>query len=126
MRDEQRRSTDRERTGSADGPTRRPAVATVALVHPELPVSSSIERVAAALRDIRRTLQVMAATPHLIAPEESEVLRVFADYDRWLLEAARLMEVEVPVEPGHGTLLRVERRAWVEERLARHGWQLDR
>ena len=95
-------------------------------MQPDLPATISIEQVAAALRDTRRTLAVIAATPHVSCLEDSEVLRVWASYDRWLLEAARLVELEVPVEPGEGSLLRVERRAWVEERLIGHGWRLDR
>ena len=84
-----------------------------------------IEQVAATLRDLRRTLQVIAATPDVLANGDQEWARVLSSYDRWLLEAARLAEVPVPVEPGEATLLRTERRRWLEERLIALGWRLD-
>ena len=89
------------------------------------PAIRPIEQVAAALRDLRRALQVMAATPDLLAAGDDERTRLLDSYDRWLLEAARLAEVDVPVEPGARTLLRTERRRWLEDRLTSLGWRLD-
>ena len=89
------------------------------------PAIRPIEQVAATLRDLRRALQVIAATPDVLATGQQEWDRVLSSYDRWLLEAARLAEVAVPVEPGNGTLLRTERRRWLEERLISLGWRLD-
>lgn len=91
----------------------------------ERPVLRPIEDVAAALRGLRRTMRVMSATPELIAPGDAEVVQVLVAYDRWLLEAARLSEVRVPVETAGPTLLRPERRHWLEHRLGELGWCLD-
>lgn len=99
-------------------------MATVVVVRDE-PHIRPIEQVAAALWDLRRALRVLSATPDVLSVGEEERLRTLTSYDRWLLEAARLAEVAVPVEPGDGTLLRPERRRWLEERLLALGWRLD-
>jgi hypothetical protein len=89
------------------------------------PAIRPIEQVAAALRDLQRAMRVMAATPDALTAGDDERVRVLSAYDRWLLEAARLAQVPVPVEPGEATLLRPERRCWLEDRLVDLGWRFE-
>lgn len=57
-----------------------------------------IERVARELREVRRTLAVVRATEALAPSDPELVARLRQRFDVLLLEAARALEVEVPVE----------------------------
>lgn len=91
----------------------------------DLPDNPSIELVATKLRDLRRTAQVLSASPELLRNGDDELRSVLDEYDHWLLAAARQVDVEVAPIAGDGTLLPAATRRVIEHRVAERGWAFD-
>jgi len=62
------------------------------------PPDRPVARLAADLRDLRRTLAVCRGTDALAPVDAAEVARLVGAYDRTLLDAARMLEVAVPLD----------------------------
>ncbi len=86
--------------------------------------TTSVERVAAEVRDRWKAIRVLTATPDVMRPDLEAYRMVFDAHDRWLLAACRLEGIEVPVEVGARTLLSDERRLDLRRRLTEAGWEL--
>ncbi len=85
----------------------------------------SIESVAEELRVLRRRIGAQRANPHTWPTKEEELAADVDRYDRRLLKAAAMLQVEAPTGPGREEFLLTddERRA-LEQRLVHVGFDM--
>ena len=86
----------------------------------------SIENVAEELRVLRRRIDAQSANPHTWPTKEEELDMDLDRYDRRLLKAAAMLQVDAPSGRGReGQLLRDEERRGLEQRLIDAGLEVD-
>jgi aminoglycoside phosphotransferase (APT) family kinase protein len=82
----------------------------------------SIESVAEELRTLRRRIDAQTANTHVWPSKEEELAADVDRYDRRLLKAAAMLQIEVPsARRREGFLLSDEERLALEQRLAEAG-----
>ncbi len=85
----------------------------------------SIESVADELRTLRRRIDAQMANTHVWPSKEEELAADLDRYDRRLLKAAAMLQIEVPSGPGReGFLLTEDARLGLEQRLSEAGLDL--
>ena len=86
----------------------------------------SIESVAEELRTLRRRIDAQTANTHVWPSKEEELAADVDRYDRRLLKAAAMLQVEVPPQPRReGVLLSDDDRLRLEQRLADAGLDFE-
>ncbi len=86
----------------------------------------TIESVAGQLRTLRTRIENQKANQHSWPTKEEELAADIDRYDRRLLKAAAMLQVEAPSTPRHdGFLLSDEDRAGLEQRLAEAGLDFE-
>ena len=82
----------------------------------------SIESVATELRTLRRRIDAQQANPHTWPSKDEELAADIDRYDRRLMKAATMLQVEAPPRERRGHFLLSETaRARLEERLVGAG-----
>ena len=85
----------------------------------------SIESVAEELRVLRRRIDAQRANAHTWPTKEEELAADVDRYDRRLLKAAAMLQVEAPTGPGReGFLLGDDDRVRLEQRLTDAGLEI--
>ncbi len=86
----------------------------------------SIESVADELRVLRRRIDAQRANPHTWPTKDEELAADVDRYDRRLLKAAAMLQVEAPTGPGREEfLLRDDERARLQQRLIEAGLDVE-
>ena len=86
----------------------------------------SIESVAEELRVLRRRIDAQRANPHTWPTKEEELAADVDRYDRRLLKAAAMLQVQAPTGPGREEfLLHDEERLQLEQRLIDAGLDVE-
>ncbi len=85
----------------------------------------SIESVAEELRVLRRRIDAQRTNAHTWPTKEEELAMDVDRYDRRLLKAAAMLQVEAPRGAGReGAVLTDEERAALEQRLVDAGFEI--
>ncbi len=86
----------------------------------------SIESVAEELRVLRRRIDAQRANPHTWPTKDEELAADIDRYDRRLMKAAAMLQVEAPTGPGREEFLLGEKeRQGLEQRLTDAGLDVD-
>lgn len=91
----------------------------------DIPQCPPIELVAARIRELRRTAEVLAATPAVVPGVDDELRRVSAEYGDLLMVAAGQVGLDLEPTASDGTGLPDAVRRQIERLVGDAGWQLD-